>query len=69
MVEIAQLCKKYNAWLVVDQAYEHFLHGDQRYCRPIVPWRCRVILVLFPSCPVDCTGVVVAPLPLLILLF
>lgn len=33
MVEIAQLCKEHNTWLVVDQAYEHFLHGDQRYSR------------------------------------
>lgn len=38
MVEIAQLCKKYNAWLVVDQAYEHFLHGDQRCGRSIATW-------------------------------
>eukprot|EP00752_Nemacystus_decipiens_P009923 g8852.t1 len=34
MVEIAQLCKKYNAWLVVDEAYEHFLHGEQRHYSP-----------------------------------
>lgn len=31
MIEIAQLCKKHDAWLVVDQAYEHFLHDGERY--------------------------------------
>lgn len=31
MVEIAQVCKKHNVWLVVDEAYEHFLHDSERW--------------------------------------
>ena len=35
MVEIAQLCKKHNTWLVVDEAYEHFLHDGERCARVV----------------------------------
>ncbi|CAN0255197.1 unnamed protein product, partial [Laminaria digitata] len=34
MVEIARLCKKHNAWLVVDEAYEHFLHDGESHYSP-----------------------------------
>lgn len=30
MVEIAHLCRENNSWLVVDEAYEHFLHDGER---------------------------------------
>lgn len=39
MVKIAQLCKEHNAWLVVDEAYEHFLHDGER-CTRVVDRRC-----------------------------
>lgn len=33
IVEIAQLCKTHNAWLVVDEAYEHFVYDGERCAR------------------------------------
>lgn len=29
--EIAMLCKQHGAWLVVDEAYEHFLYDGKRW--------------------------------------
>lgn len=43
IIEIAQLCKKHNAWLVVDEAYEHFLHDGER-CTIVVDRRTDVVL-------------------------
>ncbi|CAN0153088.1 unnamed protein product, partial [Hapterophycus canaliculatus] len=35
MVKIAHLCRDNNSWLVVDEAYEHFLHDGERQGRAV----------------------------------
>ncbi|CAM9232827.1 unnamed protein product [Scytosiphon promiscuus] len=34
MVEIARLCRENKSWLVVDEAYEHFLYDGERHYSP-----------------------------------